>query len=517
MTTSNKEDRMTFQKNDSQTRNTSHSPECFIVMPFGKKPGSDGRTYDFDKVYRVIIQRAVNGAGMRPVRSDERIGSRLIHSDMFEDLRDRAVVLADLSLENPNVFYELGVRHVMSPSGTVLMCRKGTEIPFDVRLSRVVFYKFDGEDLDWEEAEETIKNLKLALEDATHGKPDSPVHVLLENVLPTRMPATVTETPRYRAATESVNRYEQAIAEAWRNAGLSLDGLLEEHRDTIFGLRALGYFCRDEPELPTAANRVAAFLSDAEQYSLANEIFQALKSRGRLAPDDLLRYASSYSEANPDLLGAEAGIVYATEALEEVRQLAEKSADRDEGTFSEGLGQCYRRIGGLQEWKWQLTQDNADLVVAIETFETALAHMKRIRPRGGFRQVGLIAQAHLKLLLMLRTKDSNVERPDLEGHRDAILKISERTSDHPVGLSYLHWFQAITLADLGAGEESHSRVLDQLARDAKLMTNPEYFEIGRRQYVLLRRFIQQHGHFLRNPELMNLISRDLYVGLRECV
>ncbi len=105
---------MTFQRNDSQTRNTSQSPECFIVMPFGKKPGSDGRTYDFDKVYRVIIQRAVNGAGMRPVRSDERIGSRLIHSDMFKDLRDQAVVLADLSLENPNVFYELGVRHVSS-------------------------------------------------------------------------------------------------------------------------------------------------------------------------------------------------------------------------------------------------------------------------------------------------------------------------------------------------------------------------------------------------------------------
>lgn len=144
----------------------SDAGECFVVMPFGKKPLPNGLTYDFDKVYRVIISRAVREAGMKPLRADETIGSRLIHSDMFKDLRDRPVVLADLSLENPNVFYELGIRHVMSPTGTVLMCRTGTELPFDVRLSRIIFYKFNGEELDWEEVEETVKALKLALQDA---------------------------------------------------------------------------------------------------------------------------------------------------------------------------------------------------------------------------------------------------------------------------------------------------------------------------------------------------------------
>jgi len=99
---------------------------CFVVMPFGKKPFQDGtgRTCDFDKVYRVVIQRAVKQAGLNPLRADERTSSALIHSEMFKYLRDQVVVLADLSLENPNVFYELGIRHVMSPSGTVLICSK---------------------------------------------------------------------------------------------------------------------------------------------------------------------------------------------------------------------------------------------------------------------------------------------------------------------------------------------------------------------------------------------------------
>ena len=120
---------------------------------------------------------------MKPIRADERVTSAIIHSEMFRDLRDRVVVLADLSLDNPNVFYELGIRHVMSSNGTVLMCRKGSVLPFHVKLSRVIFYEFDGASLDWEEVERVVRSLKVALQEARKGQPDSPVHALLESVL----------------------------------------------------------------------------------------------------------------------------------------------------------------------------------------------------------------------------------------------------------------------------------------------------------------------------------------------
>jgi hypothetical protein len=63
--------------------------ECFVVMPFGSKPFPDasGRLYDFDKVYRVIIQRAIREADMTPVRADERVSSAIVNSEMFRDLR----------------------------------------------------------------------------------------------------------------------------------------------------------------------------------------------------------------------------------------------------------------------------------------------------------------------------------------------------------------------------------------------------------------------------------------------
>ena len=109
-------------------------------MPFGLKPFNDGsgRHFDFDKVYRVIIKRAVENAGLTPIRADEQTGSQIIHIDMFKALRDKAIVLVDLSLENPNVFYELGVRHVMSPRGTVLNVPRG--LAFAVRRQSLARY-----------------------------------------------------------------------------------------------------------------------------------------------------------------------------------------------------------------------------------------------------------------------------------------------------------------------------------------------------------------------------------------
>jgi hypothetical protein len=510
--------------------------ECFVVMPFGKKPLPDGRTYDFDKVYRVIIQRAVQQAGMKALRADETAGSRLIHSDMFKDLRDRAVVLADLSLENPNVFYELGIRHVMAPSGTVLMCRKGTELPFDVRLSRVIFYKFEGDDLDWEEVEETIKTLKLALQDAQKKQPDSPVHVLLETVVRSEPSDLMWVDPLQSATAESLERYEGIVAEHWGERGATVDKLLSEYGDTVFGLRALAQFCLSGSTLPDNANHVAWRLQDAEQYGVANQIYRRLEAEGRLTTKDTLGYAGAYSEEHPDLQGATTAIGYVEAVLnkelqkaaeaaqaENTRQKKAKNSEQKPGKADGDaeqqstimLADAYRRLGGLLQWKWQLSRRDDDLNASIKAHQTALTYMNSARAHGKFPYPGLIAQTRLKLLIALRVRDNDPTRQDTEDHRDEILKINGRSNDRLVDLSYLHWYQAIALADLGAKDDANAKVLDQLAQDAKLMTKPECFEIGRREYVLLRRFLSHFGKYLHHPEISAQISRQLYMSLRK--
>jgi hypothetical protein len=91
------------------------TPLCFVLMPFGKKPTSDGRLVDFDAVYRQLIHPAICAAGLQALRADEEQVGGVIHKAMFERLILCEFAVADLTSANANVFYELGLRHAVRP------------------------------------------------------------------------------------------------------------------------------------------------------------------------------------------------------------------------------------------------------------------------------------------------------------------------------------------------------------------------------------------------------------------
>src|SRR5260221_691488 len=61
-------------------------PLCFVLMPFGQKPGAGGAVIDFDAVYRDLIKPAVDAASLTPLRADEEQAGGIIHKPMFERL-----------------------------------------------------------------------------------------------------------------------------------------------------------------------------------------------------------------------------------------------------------------------------------------------------------------------------------------------------------------------------------------------------------------------------------------------
>lgn len=493
------------------------SDECFVVMPFGVRAFPDGseRTYDFDKVYRVLIQRAVQESGMAPIRADERVGSALIHIDMFRDLRDRSVVLADLSLDNPNVFYELGIRHVMSSNGTVLICRSGSALPFDVKLSRVIFYEFDGVSLDWDEVERVVKHLKVALQEARKGLPDSPVYALLESVLRERSDAgqelSAPTRPENTLDAEPLTRYQELLADYWAAGGEPPKVLFDQHRGSVFGVRSLAHLLLKTDPLSDLAKRIANQLNDGAQYKLANQLYSRLHGAGKLTRGSLLAYASSLSETHSDLSGVDRAIALVRETLEGIER--EYGPGQESVEAVAAYGAANRRLAGLCQWKWQLSRDTADLDQAIDFFADAIRCTQRARDLGATPSpVGFLAQSRLKQMLLLRIRDQNVDRPDTERHRDEILALHPQPNDDPKGISYLGWFQAIALADIGAGEQAQQKALATFADDAKLRLNPENWEIGRRQYVLLRRFLEQYAPYLHNPTFIGRVSQVLQAG-----
>jgi len=105
-------------------------PHAFIVMPFGIKPlaetapaGDPCRAQlanveiDFDAVYNSLLEPALRLAGCEPCRADGDTSAGDIRTNMFFELVTADLVVADTSIPNPNVYYELGVRHGCRPHG----------------------------------------------------------------------------------------------------------------------------------------------------------------------------------------------------------------------------------------------------------------------------------------------------------------------------------------------------------------------------------------------------------------
>lgn len=156
-------------------------PLCFVLMPFGKKPGAGSAVIDFDTVYGELIKPAVEAAGLQPLRADEEQAGGIIHKPMFERLILCEFAVADLTTANANVFYELGVRHAIKPATTILLyAADGTRLPFDLAPMRAsLTYGLQSDGTPAAAAADRDKLAKL-LQAAKADDVDSPVYQLVE-------------------------------------------------------------------------------------------------------------------------------------------------------------------------------------------------------------------------------------------------------------------------------------------------------------------------------------------------
>ena len=154
-------------------------PLCFVLMPFGKKPGAGGAMIDFDAVYRDLIAPAIEEAELEPLRADEEMTGGIIHKPMFERLILCEYAVADLTTANANVFYELGIRHAVRPWSTVLIFDEASRLPFDVAPLRAFPYRLTPEGVP-----KDIASTKAALADrlreARKAVTDSPIFQLVD-------------------------------------------------------------------------------------------------------------------------------------------------------------------------------------------------------------------------------------------------------------------------------------------------------------------------------------------------
>jgi hypothetical protein len=114
---------------------------CFVIAPIGK-PASDTRNRS-DQVLKYVFEEAL-GEQYDLTRSDKIAEPGIITSQIIRELQDSELVLADLTENNANVFYELAVRHAIKKP-VIHVIDSHWEIPFDVAPLRTI--KFDYTDL----------------------------------------------------------------------------------------------------------------------------------------------------------------------------------------------------------------------------------------------------------------------------------------------------------------------------------------------------------------------------------
>lgn len=117
---------------------------CYVIMPYGgEDPALQSK---FQGIYRSIISTAAREAGFSDaqiIREDHRGDAGSIIKNVVNHLATSSVVVADLTGGNANVHYELGIAHVFHKSATVLICEKGSKLPFDLQSLNVIQYSTD--------------------------------------------------------------------------------------------------------------------------------------------------------------------------------------------------------------------------------------------------------------------------------------------------------------------------------------------------------------------------------------
>jgi hypothetical protein len=264
--------------------------EVFIVRPFGKKnvfeivkgpKKSIEVEYDFDLVETNLIKPAMKALNLTGGTTGEIFEAGEIREDMFSALLLADIVIADISIYNANVFYELGIRHALRDKVTILIKSRGFDnTPFDLIGYRYISYERTKPEASLEDL------LKAIGESINAGRKDSPVFNLL--------PRLESQDPEKYIALPLDFTNEVTLAKETRSVG-KLALLAEEVNDFSWKYAAL--------------RRIGNALFDLKAFTLVKTIWEQILE---YKPEDILaidRLATIYQrladkESKINMIGA---------------------------------------------------------------------------------------------------------------------------------------------------------------------------------------------------------------------
>lgn len=275
--------------------------QCFVVQGFGKKTDyTDGRVLDLDASYEVI-KMAVEAAGLECIRADEIVHSGTIDVPMYHWLLNADLVIADLSTNNVNAAFELGVRYALRPYTTIVLAEAQFKNPFD--LSHIVIrrYKHLGDEIGFREAKRLMDELKTAIDSIVNQpQTDSPVYTYIPALLPPQVAqqdrAVAPAVAVTVAASESVHPATEILGEENPSAKAMLDAAMEKM--TAGDFASARVLLAEVKKLRPKDSYVVQQLALATYKSQQPTVIEALQSA-----KIILQELAPESSNNPETLG----------------------------------------------------------------------------------------------------------------------------------------------------------------------------------------------------------------------
>jgi tetratricopeptide (TPR) repeat protein len=245
------------------------TPVCFMVMPFGAKPTGMEATkgpvqVDFNALWERAFRPMIEELGYLPVRADQDLGA-LIIQEMIERLAIADLVIAELTIPNGNVYYELGVRHAARKQGCIIIAAEGSRQLFDTGQMRRVTYPLADGTIN----EETAKQIQFALKDEVRKRLDaiSPVFQILPGY-PNQI--DMARIGSFHDVAERLATFQAEVSVARR---------FPREQLPAEAMRLLTKYGADATGLPTIALELLSLLRDACEWQAALDFTEGLPDR----------------------------------------------------------------------------------------------------------------------------------------------------------------------------------------------------------------------------------------------
>jgi len=317
-------------------------PVCFMIMPYSVKatgvaPGTEAPDkVNFDRLWDSALRPAIDKAGYDPVRANEDIGA-LIITEMIERLAISDLVLADVSIPNGNVYYEVGIRHAAQRRGCIMTAATWSKPLFDIDQMRRIRYPLPEESISDKTAAEIVEIISAAI--PVMGAGDSPFYQVFPEY-PAYDPARATT---FKKSLEELSRFQAEILAARACAGA-------ECRDRALDLRQRYY--GGGPIQKAVAIELLYLLRDCTDWKTTLEFIDLLPNELRTSPLVKEQYALAKSKSGDH-----------EDAIAALRELIRSSGDSSE---RRGL------LGGRYKKIWSVTKNSVDLDRAIAEYEAGM-------------------------------------------------------------------------------------------------------------------------------------------------